>query len=257
MTTALITGATSGLGAEFARQLAASGHDLVLVARDAGRLASRAEETASRYRVRAGVLAADLLTDAGTAAVAERLASEQDPVGVLVNNAGFGLPGWFTANTVQAEKDHLRILVQAPMELAHAALTAMLARGSGRVINVASVAGFTPRGTYSAAKAWVINFSRWANAFYGPQGVPVTAVCPGFVRTEFHQRAGMGTDNIPGWMWLDADKLVAAALTDLARGKSVSIPDPRYKALMGLVKVTPRGLLGGVTSRTGRKYGPR
>ena len=88
-------------------------------------------------------------------------------------------------------------------------------------------------------------------------GVRLMALAPGFVRTEFHERAGMGTDNIPNWMWLDADNVVAAALADLSRGKSLSIPDPRYKTLMGAAKLVPRGLLGGITSRTGRKYGPQ
>jgi short-subunit dehydrogenase len=125
------------------------------------------------------------------------------------------------------------------------------------VVNVASVAAFVPRGTYGASKAWVVQFTQGAARDLAGSGVRLMALCPGFVRTEFHQRAGMGTDNIPGWMWLDADKLVATALADLHRGKSLSIPDPRYKALMGVVKVVPRGLLGGMTSRTGRKYGPQ
>lgn len=103
----------------------------------------------------------------------------------------------------------------------------------------------------------MVQFTQGAAHDLAGSGVRLMALCPGFVRTEFHQRAKMGTDNIPGWMWLDADKLVAAALADLARGRTVSIPDPRYKALMGLVKLTPRALLTGMTSRTGRKYGPQ
>jgi short-subunit dehydrogenase len=133
----------------------------------------------------------------------------------------------------------------------------MRERGRGGVVNVSSVAPYVPRGTYGASKAWVVQFTQGAARDLAGSGVRLMALCPGFVRTEFHQRAGMRTDNIPNWMWLDADKLVAAALADLARGRTLSIPDPRYKALMGLVKVTPRGLLGGITSRTGRKYGPQ
>ena len=104
---------------------------------------------------------------------------------------------------------------------------------------------------------WVVQFTQGAARDLAGSGVRLMALCPGFVRTEFHERAGMGTDNIPGWMWLDADKLVASGLADLARGKTVSIPDARYKVLMGVTKVVPRGMLGAVTSRTGRKYGPQ
>jgi short-subunit dehydrogenase len=133
----------------------------------------------------------------------------------------------------------------------------MRERGRGGVVNVASVAAFVPRGTYGASKAWVVQFTQGAARDLAGSGVRLMALCPGFVRTEFHDRAGMGTDNIPSWMWLDADKLVAAALHDLARGRTLSIPDPRYKALMGAAKLVPRGMLGAVSSRTGRKYGPQ
>ena len=121
----------------------------------------------------------------------------------------------------------------------------MRERRRGAVVNVASVAAFVPRGTYGASKAWVVQFTQGAARDLAGSGVRLMALCPGFVRTEFHQRAGMGTDNIPGWMWLDADKLVDAAMKDLTRGKSLSIPDPRYKALMGAAKLAPRGVLGG------------
>lgn len=239
--TALITGATSGLGAEFARQLAADGHNLVLVARDAARLDQRAHELSAAYPVRVEILTADLLTDEGGAALARRLDDDTDPVTVLVNNAGFGLPGWFTENTLDAERDHLRILVQAPMELAHTAITAFTRRRGGRVINVASTAGFTPRGTYSAAKAWMINFSRWANVHYAASGVQVTAVCPGFVRTEFHARMNADTSGIKDWMWLTPDRVVREGLRDAAAGKAVSIPTKRYKALTAISRALPAG----------------
>ncbi|MCZ9336819.1 SDR family NAD(P)-dependent oxidoreductase, partial [Streptomyces sp. TRM76130] len=137
-----------------------------------------------------------------------------------------------------------------------AAATAMRERRRGGVVNVASVAAFVPRGTYGASKAWVVQFTQGAAKDLAGSGVRLMALCPGFVRTEFHQRAGMGTDGIPGWMWLDADKVVAAALDDLARGKTLSVPDPRYKALTGAAKLVPRGVLGAVSSRT-RKYGPQ
>ncbi|MET9734687.1 SDR family oxidoreductase [Streptomyces sp. NPDC006458] len=257
MTTALITGSTAGIGGAFARRLAADGQNLVLVARDAGRLAEQATELHDRHGIEAEVLVADLATDAGIDAVAARLADRRNPVDLLVNNAGFGNKGRFLEVSVEDELRMLKVHCEAVLRLTSAATEAMRERGRGGVVNVASVAAFVPRGTYGASKAWVVQFTQGVARDLAGSGVRLMALCPGFVRTEFHERAGMGTDNIPGWMWLDADKLVATALADLARGKAVSIPDPRYKALMGVVKVVPRGLLGGVTSRTGRKYGPR
>ncbi|MEV7126633.1 SDR family oxidoreductase [Streptomyces sp. NPDC093260] len=257
MTTALITGSTAGIGAAFARRLAADGHDLVLVARDTERLTEQATELHDKHGIEAEVLTADLATDEGVEAVAARLGDRRNPVDLLVNNAGFGNKGRFLDVPMADELRMLKVHVEAVLRLTAAATEAMRERGRGGVVNVASVAAFVPRGTYGASKAWVVQFTQGAARDLAGSGVRLMALCPGFVRTEFHERAGMGTDNIPNWMWLDADKLVAAALADLARGRTVSIPDPRYKALMGVVKLAPRGLLGGVTSRTGRKYGPQ
>ncbi|MGW7383401.1 SDR family NAD(P)-dependent oxidoreductase [Streptomyces sp. NPDC054794] len=257
MTTALITGSTAGIGAAFARRLAADGHNLVLVARDTKRLREQATELHDRHGIEAEVLTADLAEDTGIEAVAARLGDRRNPVDLLINNAGFGNKGRFPDVPMADELRMLKVHCEAVLRLTAAATEAMSERGRGGVVNVASVAAFVPRGTYGASKAWVVQFTQGAARDLAGSGVRLMALCPGFVRTEFHQRAGMGTDNIPGWMWLDADKLVAAALADLARGKSLSIPDPRYKTLMGLAKVAPRGLLGGITSKTGRKYGPQ
>ncbi|MFE4535013.1 SDR family NAD(P)-dependent oxidoreductase [Streptomyces scopuliridis] len=257
MTTALITGATAGIGAAFARRLAADGHNLVLVARDTERLRVQATELHDRHGIEAEVLTADLSTDDGIASVEKRLSDRKQPVDLLVNNAGFGNKGRFLDVSMADELTMLKVHCEAVLRLTSAAVPGMRARGRGGVVNVASVAAFVPRGTYGASKAWVVQFTQGVARDLAGTGVRLMALCPGFVRTEFHERAGMGTDNIPGWMWLDADKLVAAALLDLARGKTVSVPDPRYKALMGAVKLAPRGLLGGITSKTGRKYGPQ
>ncbi|MEU1871898.1 SDR family oxidoreductase [Streptomyces sp. NPDC048376] len=257
MTTALITGSTAGLGAAFARRLAADGHDLVLVARDTKRLREQATELHDRHGIEAEVLTADLSTDTGIDAVAARLGDRRSPVDLLVNNAGFGNKGRFLDVPMADELTMLKVHCEAVLRLTSAAVEAMRERGRGGVVNVASVAAFVPRGTYGASKAWVVQFTQGVAKDLAGSGVRLMALAPGFVRTEFHERAGMGTDNIPNWMWLDADKVVAAALDDLARGKSLSIPDPRYKTLMGAAKLVPRGLLGGITSRTGRKYGPQ
>ncbi|WP_217142519.1 SDR family oxidoreductase [Streptomyces sp. AC627_RSS907] len=257
MTTALITGSTAGIGAAFARRLAADGHDLVLVARDTKRLRDQATELHDRHGIEAEVLTADLATDAGIDAVAARLGAGRNPVDLLVNNAGFGNKGRFLEVSMADELTMLKVHCEAVLRLTSAAAEAMRGRGRGGIVNVASVAAFVPRGTYGASKAWVVQFTQGVAKDLAGSGVRLMALCPGFVRTEFHQRAGMGTDNIPNWMWLDADKLVAAALADLSRGKTVSVPDPRYKALMGAAKLVPRGMLGGISSRTGRKYGPQ
>ncbi|MDQ8704320.1 SDR family oxidoreductase [Streptomyces sp. LHD-70] len=257
MTTALITGSTAGIGSAFARRLAADGHNLVLVARDIARLREQATELHDRHGIEAEVLSADLATEAGIAAVEKRLGDRRDPVDLLINNAGFGHKGAYLDVPMAEELTMLKVHIEAVLRLTSAAVEAMRDRGRGGVVNVASVAAFVPRGTYGASKAWVVQFTQGAAKDLAGSGVRLMALCPGFVRTEFHERAGMGTDNIPKWMWLDADKLVAAALADLARGRTLSIPDPRYKALMGAVRVVPRNLLGGITSRTGRKYGPR
>jgi len=241
--TALITGASSGLGAEFARQLAERGADLVLVARDSEAL----EEVAALLRssVAVEVLVADLTVARQREKVVTRLQDAERPIEVLVNNAGYGLPLAFERNDIEDEARHLALHVEAPMRLAHAALGPMLTRGSGRIINVASVAGFIPRGTYGAVKAWVVSFSRWANVRYAGRGVTVTAVCPGFVHTNFHERLGLppGQEGIPSHMWLNAADVVREALRDSARGKAVSIPSLRYKLVVGLTRLVPTSLV--------------
>ncbi|RAX46061.1 short-chain dehydrogenase [Arthrobacter sp. AQ5-06] len=248
-TTALVTGATAGLGAEFARQLAQEGHHMVLVARDAARLRQIADELERDYSVSTEVLPADLTDDAGVAAVVGRLTDAAQPVEVLVNNAGIGLLHSFENNSLEDEKRHLRLHVQTPMELCHAALQGMLERHSGRIINVASVAAFANRGSYSAAKAWQVSFSRWANLAYGPRGVHVTALCPGFTHTEFHDRMGMDKSVAPHWMWLRADGVVRDGLADNASGKAVSIPTKRYKLVAAISRVLPARLTSGPPRR--------
>ena len=240
---ALVTGPTAGIGRSFAHQLAAQGHDLVLVARDRERLESEAQQLRSTYAVAVEVLPADLADRAQLATVEARLADRDRPVDLLVNNAGFGLKKRFLDNSVEEEQAMLDVLVTAVMRLSHAALGAMAARGSGGVVNVSSVAAFLPRGSYSAAKAYVNSFSEWAHYEYAEQGVTVTCLCPGFTRTEFHERMDVGRDSAPGFLWLDADALVATALRDHAKGRLWSIPSPQYKAITTAARVVPTGLL--------------
>lgn len=243
--TALITGASSGLGAEYARQLAARGADLVLVARDRGALDDLAAALSAQHGAQAEVIVADLLVPEQRELVVRRLADARHPIDMLVNNAGFGLPLGFARNDIEDEVRHLDLHVEIPMRLMHAALGPMLDRGSGRIVNIASVAGFIPRSTYGACKGWMISFSRWANGRYSRRGVTVTAVCPGFTHTNFHERMGLppGEEGVAAWMWLDARDVVAESLRDVARGKAVSIPSVRYKVIVALTRLLPAGLI--------------
>jgi len=249
MPLALVTGATAGIGASFARALAGRGYDLVLVARDEARL--RAMDLGE-------VLAADLADDKGCALVEERCAQGVD---LLVNNAGIGTRGAFDAVAVEHEEQMLRVNVRAVMRLTHAALPPMVARGSGAILNVSSVAGFAPgaRGaTYSASKAWVTNFSESLHLQYADRGVQVMALAPGFTRTEFHDRAEMDVSGIPERLWLQADRVVADALADLDRGKALSVPGLQYKAVVAGSRVIPTGVRAGITKAVrSRLPGPR
>jgi short-subunit dehydrogenase len=243
MARALITGASSGLGAEYARQLAARGDDLVLVARDEAALEALAERLRERG-VTVEVLAADLLDQQECARVEARLRDEGSAVDMLVNNAGFGLSLRFETNDVEDEVRHLRLHDEVPLRLTHAALPGMLARRSGAIVNVASVAAFLPRSTYAACKRWLVEFSRWGNGAYRGRGVTMTAVCPGYTHTDFHSRLGLppGQEGVPGWVWLTAGDVVAESLHDVGRGKALSVPSKRYKAVVALLKVVPPGI---------------
>ena len=251
MTTALVTGATAGIGREFALQLAARGDDLGLVARDVDRLEALAAELRATRGVEVEVLTADLSDREDTARVAERLAEVDRPVDLLVNNAGFGMKKSFLAAELAEEEAMFDVLCRAVLVLSHAAGRAMKARGQGQIINVSSVAGWIASGTYSAAKSWVTVFSEGLAGELAGSGVTVTALCPGFTRTEFHARAKIRDDAFPGFMWLDASRLVRECLEDADKGRVISVPSVLYKGLHLATKIAPRRLLrsGGVVTR--------
>ncbi|OSC38114.1 SDR family NAD(P)-dependent oxidoreductase [Mycobacterium decipiens] len=244
---ALITGPTSGIGAGYARRYARDGYDLVLVARDVERLKRLAGELESEAG-NVEMLPADLADAADRERVAERLVAG---VRVLVNNAGFGVSGEFWTSdpaVLQAQHD---VNVTAVMQLTRAALPAMLESGAGTVVNVASVVGLLPgRGsTYPASKAWVISFTEGLADGLRGTGVGVHAVCPGYVRTEFHGRAGVDVADVPSFAWLEVDDVVRESLADIARGKVISIPSIRYKCLAATGRLAPRGLFRAATGR--------
>ncbi|MDQ1485337.1 MAG: uncharacterized protein QOJ62_1030 [Actinomycetota bacterium] len=252
MPTVLVTGSTSGIGAGFAHRYARLGHDLVLVARDEERLQAQADELRGTWHVDVEVLVADLNTDEGCAAVEARVADGRRPIDVLVNNAGFALGVDFVHSDISDEERLLRVLVRAPMRITKAALPGMLARDRGSIITVASVAAYTTRSTYGAAKAWALRFSEALTVQLAGTGVRALALCPGLVHTEFHERGKVDASAAPRWLWLDVDQVVDECLRDLRRGKTISIPSLRYKVLIGVARRLPRRIVGRVSSSRGR-----
>ncbi|MDJ0382646.1 SDR family oxidoreductase [Streptomyces sp. G-G2] len=248
-TTVLITGASAGLGAAFARGFAAKGCDLVLVARDKDRLGVLAEDLAREFGVAAEVLPADLLDPERCAAVEERLADPARPVDVLVNNAGFGLPAPFPYSPVEDEERMLDLLVKVPLRLTHAVVPGLRERRRGAVLNVSSVAGLLPTGTYGAAKAWITAFSESLRVDLAPYGVRVLAVVPGFTRTEFQERAGMDVSALSDAVWLEPEAVVAQALRDLARRRPLSITGRHYRTYALAVRHLPRTLVAAKMAR--------
>lgn len=240
MGTALVTGATSGLGLEFAWQLATARHDLVLVARDAERLERLAVQLRAAAGVEVEVLSADLSVRADVERVAERLGDGDRPVGLLVNNAGFGLGVPFLESDVADQERSLEVMVRAVLVLSHAAGRAMVARGRGAILNVSSVASLLAGGTYSAHKAWVRSFTEGLAAELRGTGVTATVVCPGLVRTEFHERAGIDLDTAPEALWLRPERVVSEALAAVRRGSVINTPSTRYRVVAGTIRTLPR-----------------
>jgi short-subunit dehydrogenase len=258
VTTALVTGASVGIGRAFAQGLAARGHDLVLVARDEARLKELAAELHLHHRVGAEVLGADLLAGDGLAAVESRLVDVDHPIELLVNNAGFGTYGRFVELDVDHEVEEVELNVVALLRLTHAALGAMERRRSGAILNVASIAAYQPNpngATYGATKAFVHSFTHAVREDARGTGVHVMLVCPGYTHTEFHRRAGLGPTQVPEILWQSADTVVEAALHDLDRGRAVSIPGALNRTLAALSSTAPAGITrrvaGLVVKRTG------
>ena len=239
---ALVTGATAGIGASYAKFLVQEGFDLVLVARDRKRLNERAKEL-SKLGAKVEVISADLATKAGQSKVEARLLKKIKPIEVLINNAGFGINKAFSRSDREIENELLEVLVTAPMRFTHAVLPAMKERNSGVIINVSSVASFSAGGSYSAAKSYLTVLSESIHTELEGSGVKITALCPGFTHTEFHARGKMNLSGLPEILWLSADDVVRAGWRDAIAGKAISIPSWQYKFISSLARLAPRPIV--------------
>lgn len=240
MAKALVTGATAGIGKEFAFQLAAKGYDLILVSRNNDRLNTVAREIKDKYPVSIQILVSDLGTDEGIKKTCALIKSEGKNLEYVVNNAGLGINKPFHKADLAEEVNLLNVLVKAPLEICHTAINQMLNSHKGFIINVGSVASWTTSGTYSAAKVWLTSFSESLNTNYQDSGINISVVAPGFTRTEFHKRALMPIDSIPKWMWLTTNFVVKEAIKAVEKGQAVVIPHLKYKFLYLVLRLLPR-----------------
>ncbi|MGH7579814.1 MAG: SDR family NAD(P)-dependent oxidoreductase [Gemmatimonadales bacterium] len=249
---AVVTGASAGIGREFAEQLAARGYDLLLVARDRDRLAAAAAALAAAHGVEAEAFPADLTRDDEVARLVERLGGSPR-LAMLVNNAGFGSRGKLAQSDPAKQEAMVRLHVLAPMRLTRAALPLLLANRTGAVVNVSSIASFifsAGNVNYCATKAYLTTFTEGVAAELHGTGVQAQALCPGFTRTEFHGRIAEPVERHPEWAWMSAGFVVGHSLRCLDRGgPTVCIPGLRYRVLVGIIRLTPRRVIGWFTRR--------
>jgi hypothetical protein len=243
MAIALITGATAGIGAQYARLLAKEGFDLILVARNKNRLASTAKSLNKEFGVKVEVLPADLTKPVQLEKVRKRLSDSKKPIEVLINNAGFGINKSFLVSDLSDEQGLLDVLVTAPMRLTHAVLPIMKERNSGTIVNVSSVASWIAGGSYSAAKSYLTVLTESLHTELRPTKVKISALCPGFTRTEFHERGRMKMNGLPNFMWLSAEKVVSKSWRDVNAGKVISIPGWQYLILSSISRFGPRPMV--------------
>jgi short-subunit dehydrogenase len=257
MRTALVTGATSGIGHAFCRELAERGNNLVIVARNRARLENVSDELRARCSVTVEILAADLSKRVQLRRVADRVADRERPIDLLVNNAGFGMSNTLLKSDLADEEAMLDVLCRAVLVLSHTAALSMKERGRGHIINVSSVAGFVPMGTYAAAKTWCTAFTEILAKELSGSGVSATALCPGLTRTELHERANLDISRVPKALWLEADGLVRDCLDDVRAGKVVSVPGVQYKVIAGIAQLVPHRILRTISGRADLLRRPR
>ncbi len=253
---ALVTGASSGIGKAFARLLARRGHDLILVARDRVRLEQLAAELGRAHAVSCEVLVADLADESELHLVEERL-YEGDALDVLVNNAGYGSAGAFVDGSLEAGVGQIRLNIQALTVLSHAGLKAMVARGRGGLLNVSSTAGFQPtpkQAVYGATKAYVTSFTEALHEEVLKSGVHVTALCPGFTRTEFHERGKIDTGRLPSFVWMGADEVAKAGLDGLEANRAIVVPGVANKLAAAATHLGPRSVVRSASGLVTRRF---
>jgi uncharacterized protein len=253
---AVVTGASAGIGKVFCERLAARGYDLLVAARNAARLESLRQELEKAYGVAVEVFPADLTIDTDVSLLAERL-TRSPRLTLLVNNAGFGSRGTLADASPATQEAMLRLHTVAPLRLTQAALPVLLANRRGAIVNVSSVASFIYSAgnvNYCATKAYLTSFSEGLAAELTGTGVTVQALCPGFTRSEFHQRMEADVSQLPRWMWMSAERVVKTSLRAVDRGGPVvCVPGLRYKLIVLLLRFIPRGLLWRVTQLRSRQ----
>lgn len=258
--TALITGASAGIGRAFAEVFAANGFDLVVVARRENRLRELAASVEQRHGRRVQVLAVDLADPGAPAGIVDRLAAQRIAVDALVNNAGFGVPGAFVKSDWPRHAAFLQVMLVAVVELTHHLLPAMLDRGYGRIVNVASLAGLLPgvagHTLYAASKSFLIRFSESLATEVMPRGVHVTAVCPGFTFSEFHDVSGTRhiVSRMPSFMWMDADTVAQQGYEAVTAGRTVFVTGRVNSAIAALARLLPPGVVYAMNRRAASRY---
>lgn len=252
MSWAMVTGASSGIGKAFCRELAVRGHNLVLVARRVDCLKVLAEELAQYYGVHSEILVADLAEEVEVQKVADRIRADLCPISLLINNAGFPVANDFLDGNYRREEQALAVMVKAVMELSQAAATKMVARGRGGIINLSSVAADMYMGRYSAHKAWVDHFTQALSQEVKSAGVLVLSLKPGTTRTAFFNAAGFSLEGMPNWLSMSAEQVAVEALDALAKGYSVWVPGRLFRLASFLMRHTPQGILRQIDGTWGK-----
>lgn len=257
---ALITGASAGIGREFALALAQRGHDLILTARRRERLDTLAAEIEGKFKVRVTVIVADLASPTAPAAIVAAIAEQGIEVDWLINNAGYGVPGSLLSHDWQTHQDFMQVLVNAPIELCWRLLPMMRERQRGTIINVASLAAFMPGSAghtlYGAAKAFLLRFSQSLALENEAAGIKVSALCPGFTYSEFHDVTGTRklVSQLPGWMWMSAEDVVAEGIAAAEAGRAVQVSGRANRMIKALVEVVPQRLANALMRRQSKRF---
>jgi len=254
MGTALVTGATSGIGKEIAWQLAGEGNDIVLVARNTAALDDYADKIRNFTGQRVETFSADLATEEGARAVGERVASQDRPIGLVVNNAGFGIGQNMIGGSLDRELAGIDVMARAILIICHYAANEFARRGYGAILNISSMTSLTAQGTYSAHKAWVRTFSEGLAESLRPHGVSVTVSCPGLVHTEFHERSNVDSNQWPGYAFIPVEKVASQSIEAARRSRVIVTPSALYSAAAALLRVSPRSLVRRIAGpgRSGR-----